>query len=134
MSVWTLGIIGIALLFVALYFLRGGADVEKWAHHAAHTGNLDLLLRHIETSNPHDTASTWNQAIDILWQNYHRDTAGRLVVEAAKRTDAPIVQYWIQRFREVEPEIAARHFSPEFLAEYFRPDVAAKCGRSCGCG
>lgn len=133
MSIWMIGAIGLVLAFIAVRYLRGGADVTSWTQHATHSGNLELLIEHIETSGP-DTATLWNQAIDSLWQAYQRDMAARLVVEGARRSDAPIIQYWLRRFQEVEPELAREHFSEGFLAEHYRPDVAAKCGKSCGCG
>lgn len=103
-----------------------------WSEHAAHTGNLNLLIEHIEsTSDGEGTA--WDQAIGKLWQDYHRETGAQLVVEGAQRCDAPVIQYWIQRFLEVEPLIAEHHFTEEFLDEFYRPEVAASCGR-CGCG
>lgn len=133
MSIWILGILAVVAALIVLRGLRTGGGVASWADHAAHSGDLQLLLRHIETSGP-DTANAWDQAITTLWQSYHRETAARLVVEAAKRSDAPVVQYWIKRFQEVEPEIASEQFSDEFLAAYYQPQVAAKCGRGCGCG
>ena len=132
MSIWIIGFIGVVAVLVVLRGFRTGGDVVNWSRHAAHSGDLHLLVRHIETSGS-DTANAWDQAITNLWQSYHRETGARLVVEAAKRTDAPVVQYWIRRFQEVEPEIAGEHFSEEFLTAYYRRDVAAKCGRSCGC-
>lgn len=103
-----------------------------WSEHAVHTGNLNLLIEHIESTSD-DEGTAWDQAIGKLWQDYHRETGAQLVVEGAQRSDAPVIQYWIKRFLEVEPLIAEHHFTEEFLDEFYRPDVAASCGR-CGCG
>jgi hypothetical protein len=130
-----IAVFGITIALVVGRFLRGGADVASWTEHAAHTGNVDLLVEHIEKGgDSRDAATEWDQAIGALWQSYNRETAAQLVIEGAKRSDAPVIQYWIRRFIEVEPEIAATHFTEGFLRDHFRPDVAASCGKSCGCG
>lgn len=129
-----IGIVGIVMVLAVLRLLRGGAQVMNWTEHAAHTGDLQLLIEKIESNTDGDEGTAWDQAIGALWEAFHRETATRLVVEAATRSDAPILQYWIKRVLEVEPELAEAHFSQEFLARHFRPEVAAKCGRSCGCG
>src|SRR5690606_21977740 len=98
---------------------------------AHRTGDIVPLVAVIAATNT-DQATLWHQSINSLWQSYARETAARLIVEAASRTDAPIVQYWVSRVLEVEPEIAEDHFPPEFLAELFRPEVAKSCG-PCGC-
>jgi hypothetical protein len=131
---WMIGIFGAALTLVVGRFVLGNASTTSWTEHAVATGDLDSLIEHIEASPSGEHPTKWDQAIKALWQSYNRETAARLVIESAKRCDAPIIQYWIRQVLEVEPELAARHFSEEFLAQHFRPDVAARCGKSCGCG
>jgi hypothetical protein len=101
---------------------------------ARESGELGTLIEAIETTPFAEQATQWDQAIGELWQSYARDEAARLVVEAAKRNDADVIQYWIKQVIEVEPEIASEHFDEEFMAEYFQPEVAAKCGRGGCCG
>ncbi len=133
MTTWIYIAFAAVAAIAVLRLFRRGADVAAVAAHAAASGDVTLLVEQIEASDA-DPATSWDQAIARLWEAYHRETAARLVVEGARRSQAPVLQYWIQRFLEVEPEIAEEHFTPEFLDRYYRPEVAAKCGRGCGCG
>lgn len=133
MSSWIYIAFAVVAAFAVVRLFRRGADVTSWADHAVASGDLRMLVEHIE-KNDADPGTSWDQAIGQLWQAYNRETAARLVVEGARRTEAPVLQYWIKRFQEVEPELADEHFSEEFLERYYRPEVASKCGRSCGCG
>ena len=95
-------------------------------------GNVGALVTVIEGAPEAKQATMWDQAIGTLWREYRREEAFELMKEGAMRSEAPIVQYWLQNAMEVEPEMAALSFDAEFLESYFRPSVAAKCGR-CGC-
>lgn len=134
MLLWMGIILTVAMLaFMAKSVMRT-SSVSAGTAHARKTGELDLLIEAIETTPYQEQATQWDQAIGELWQAYAREEAAKLVVEAAKRSDADIIQYWIRRVIEVEPEIASERFSEEFMEEYFRPEIASKCGRSSCCG
>ncbi len=96
------------------------------------TGEVGGLVAAIEASPAASRATLWDQAIGALWADYAREAATHLIMAGAQRSDADILQYWIQRVMEVEPEIAHEFFSDDFLTVYFRPQVAAGCGK-CGC-
>ncbi len=133
---WMLLVLGVAVGgFVAVSGARkvtvGGA-----LEIARQKGDIGPLVAVIEAMGEENQPTAWNQAIDGLWRTYHREAAAALIVQAALRTDAGVVQYWIQQTLQVEPEIAAEAFSEDFLATCFRPQVAASCGKCgpCGCG
>ena len=97
--------------------------------------DIEPLLAVLGGLSGEEQATRINQAVRHLWDGWERETATRLVREAAAICDAKIVHYWIQRVLEVEPELAALHFGPAFLEEQFRPDLARGCGAGgCGCG
>ena len=130
--------IGIILTVVMLALLAKSAmrasGVAAGTAHARKTGELESLIAAIETTPFSEQATQWDQAIGELWQSYSREEATRLVMQAAQRSDADIIQYWIRQVLEVEPELAAQHFTQEFIDEHFKPEVAAKCGRGSCCG
>ncbi|MBA2662654.1 MAG: hypothetical protein H0U74_10195 [Bradymonadaceae bacterium] len=133
---WWWIVIALATVAVAIRFVRpGGAATNSLARalvQARATGEVAGLVIAIESSPLATRATLWDQTIGSLWGEYAREAATQLILEAAQRSDAAIVQYWMRRVIEVEPELAEEHFSEEFLAEHFRPEIAAACGR-CGC-
>lgn len=130
--------LGLAVaVIIALWMARTASrstGIGSRIAHAAETGELHLLVEAIEQIPEGERPTHWDQAIGRLWQEYARDTATRLVKAAAERSEADIIQYWIQRVHEVEPELAEEHFDEEFMERYFRPEVARQCGRSSCCG
>lgn len=125
------------LLFVfgAVFFLLrrfGPYGLGKELDLAHRTGDIPALIASIEAAPEHVQPTLWDQAIGSLWNEYARETATRLIMEAAERSEAPIIQYWLKKVMEVEPEIAHEFFTEEFLTRHFRPDIAAQCGRK-GC-
>jgi hypothetical protein len=118
---------------VAAVGFRGSA-LSRALKHARKTGEVADLAEVIATSPDKGQATRWDHAINSLWQGYSREAATLLVVEAATRSDADIVQYWIGQILQVEPEFAGQHFSEDFLAEHFEPEVASRCGRKGCCG
>jgi hypothetical protein len=100
---------------------------------ARHQGDLVPLVEWVEAMSPARQANAWDQLLTELWRKYERELVARILMEAAPRCDARILQYWILQLMQTEPEIAQEVFTPEFLYEHFKPEVAASCGR-CGCG
>ena len=134
MLIWMAIFASLAVVaFVARSAFRT-SGVAAGVSFAQQTGRLDVLIDAIEARPEAEQATQWDQAIGALWRDYAREEAARLVVEAAQRCEADVVQYWIRQVAEVEPEIAQEQFSEEFLAEHFRPEVAARCGRTGCCG
>ncbi len=122
--------IGLVVLFRVLSPSRLKAAMNK----ARKTGEVAGIVAAVEEEPEKKHPNLWDQTIGTLWQEYHREAALALMVAAALRSEAPIVQYWLKRAMEVEPQLAEETFSQEFLADHFRPDVAARCGRTGCCG
>jgi hypothetical protein len=131
-NLWWLVFVIAAVVFVLRRF--GANGMGKELDRAHRTGELAGLVAVIAASPVHQQPTLWDQAIGSLWNEYARETATRLVMEAAARSDAAIVQFWINKVMEVEPEIAFTFFTEDFLASYFRPEIAAQCGRRGCCG
>ena len=106
--------------------------LERALARAKATGDLESLLAHVQAAPKHSQPDLWDQAITRLWQRYERDLAARVLVAAAPRSDAKIIQHWLRQVLEIEPEIAQARFDEAFLMAHFKPDVASQCGR-CGC-
>lgn len=125
------------ILFVfgaVFYLLRrfGPYGLGKELDLAHRTGEIPALVATIEGAPPKIQPTLWDQAIGSLWNEYARETAIRLVMAAAERCEGDIVQYWIKKVIDVEPELAQDYFTEDFLLRYFRPDIASRCGRR-GC-
>lgn len=95
-------------------------------------GDFGPLLTLVERAPKQTQPDLWDQAISQLWQRYERELVAKLLLEAAPRSDAKIIQHWLRQLLEIEPEIAKEHLSEAFLLAHFKPEVASKCGR-CGC-
>lgn len=98
----------------------------------AKQGDLSPLLALVDAAPKNAQPDLWDQAITQLWQRYERETVAKILVAAAPRSDAKIIQHWLRQLMEIEPEIAQEQLTADFLAAHFKPDVAAKCGK-CGC-
>ncbi|MEL6179418.1 MAG: hypothetical protein AAFS10_10715 [Myxococcota bacterium] len=125
--------LGVGVLVIG--FVAAGSRpgrLKRALQHARRTGELAPVVEAIERTPRPSQPNAWDQALSELWRAYERELAARLVMEAARRSDADIVQYWIRQVLEVEPEIAREVFTPSFVNEYFDPLVASRCGRG-GC-
>ena len=120
---------GLAVAFVVF----GNKKLDKALEKARTTGEVAGVVTVIEAAPEKKHANLWDQSISALWQEYHRETAIALMVAAARRSDAPVIQFWLKKAMEVEPELASEQLDEGFLEEYFRPAVAAKCGRVSCC-
>ena len=125
-------VIGVIVTAAIILSSKSKGGLARSLVKARATGEVGGLVAAIEASPEASRATLWDQAIGALWADYAREAATHLIMAGAQRSEADILQYWIQRVMEVEPELAHEHFSEDFLAEYFRPQVAAGCGR-CGC-
>ena len=132
LEIWwiIIGVVGLVILFRVLSPNRLQAAMKQ----ARKTGEVAGIVAAIEEAPEKKHPNLWDQTIGTLWQEYHREAALTLMMAAAIRSEAPIVQYWLKRALEVEPELAQEIFTEDFLSDYFRPDVAAKCGRVGCCG
>ena len=132
MSTTLIMCLGAAVLAIVVPMVRPNAKKRALAR-ARHTGELGPLIDWVEQRPLVAQADAWDQLMLGLWQRYERGLAAALIMAAAPRSDAKIVQYWIGQVISIEPEIAQEVFTQAFLAEHFRPEVAAACGK-CGCG
>jgi hypothetical protein len=134
MTTWIGIIITAAFLgFLAMNAARS-SSISAATAHAQKTGELTPLVAAIEATPEADQPTQWDHAIETLWGQYAREEAAELIIEAAHRSDADIVQYWIRHVHEVEPAIAEQYFTDEFMREHFDPETAARCVKGGCCG
>ncbi len=124
---------GVAVVGFAAFSLRK-SPIEQGIKTARDSGEVSQLVEAIVAKKARDEATEWDAAITKLWNTYHREAATKLVMAATEHSQADILQYWIQRIWEVEPEIAQAHYTKDFIDAHFKPEVAAKCGRKGCCG
>lgn len=133
-----LTIMGIAVLGVLVLGLvracAGGTSLASAVEQVEKTGDLKPVIAAVYAAPKYKESVKWDQAMELLWQNYARREAAELIMEAARRTDATVVQYWIRQVLEVEPAIAEEVFTQEFIDEHFEPEVAASCQKGGCCG
>lgn len=130
MEIWWTILLIAAVVVVLKWF--GSSELEKALKIARATGSVTAVIAAVETAPEGRHPTLWDQAIGTLWREYRREEAFEVMIAAAQRSEASIVQYWLKNAMEVEPEMAAEKFDEEFLMKYFKPSVAASCGR-CGC-
>ena len=131
-EIWwiALAVVGLVLAFRVL----GTGKLNSGLDQARQTGEVAGIVAAIEGAPEKKHPNLWDQAIGTLWEEYHREAALDLMIAGARRTDVPIIQFWLKRAMEVEPEMVDEHFTDEFLDKYFQPAVAARCGRVGCCG
>lgn len=127
---------GVVTAFAVVLFLlsRAGQDanLSSAIDQTRRTGAPEPIVEFV-ADQPEDRRPThWDNALKQLWDSYNRTEAARVVMAAARRSDASILQYWIQQVLDVEPRIAEEVFTESFLRAHYRPDVASRCGKS-GC-
>lgn len=124
--------IAIAAIVVALRMM-GTSNLSSALKEMKKTGEVKAVVAAVLATPEGKQPTMWDQAIGTLWRQYDRDEAMVVMMEAARRSDAPVIQFWLKNAMEVEPELANAHFTEEFLTKYFRADVAARCGRVSCC-
>ncbi len=125
-----LAAVGVVIVFKMVGTGKMAAALDR----ARDTGEVAGIIAAIEAAPEKRHPNLWDQAISRLWEEYHREAALDLMIAAARRSDAPVVQFWLKKAMEVEPEMAEEQFDDEFLQTYFKPAVAARCGRVGCCG
>lgn len=130
-QIWWL-LLAIAGMVIALRLL-GTGKLGSALKQARKTGEVAGVIAAIEGTSEKKHPNMWDQAIGNLWEEYHREEAMDLMIAGARRTDAPIIQFWIKKALEVEPKMAEQQFSEEFLNTYYKPRIANKCGRVSCC-
>lgn len=124
--------IGVLVVFFVGRMALDNSSVDSALAETKKTGDPMPVVEAITAVDEERRPTKWDYAINRLWQAYARETAAAVIVAAAERSEATILQYWIQQVLQVEPEIAETTFSEEFLETHYRPEVAARCGKS-GC-
>ena len=130
-AMWICCAVG-AIALVAVPMARPNAKKRALAR-ARETGDLSALIAWVEAKPLVAQADAWDQILLGLWQRYERELAMKVIMEAAPRSEAKIIQHWIAQALSIERELAEEVFTQEFLLQHFRPVVAAQCGK-CGCG
>lgn len=99
------------------------------------TGDIDPIGEAVSALPAGQQINGINTAITRLWEGWERETAIRMIHEVAEHIpDELILQTWLRKAMEVEPELAQHYFSEAFLLAYFKPDVARTCGTGGCCG
>lgn len=100
---------------------------------AMKTGSIDPIGEAVSALPAGQQVNAINSAITRLWEGWERETAIRMIREVTEHIpEELIVQFWLRRAMEVEPDLAAQYFSDTFLLAYYKPDVARRCGTG-GC-
>lgn len=132
---WEIWLIALAVVGLIVAFkMLGTGKMAAALDEARQSGEVAGIVAAIEDAPEKRHPNLWDQSISTLWEEYHREAAMDLMVAAARRSEAPIVQFWLKNAMEVEPQMAEERFSDEFLEQYFKPSVAAQCGRVGCCG
>lgn len=102
---------------------------------AMKTGAIDPIGDAVSAMAEGQQVNGINHAITRLWEGWERETAIRLIREVTDHIpEELIVQFWLRKSLEVEPDLAAKYFSDTFLLAYYKPDVARRCGTGGCCG
>lgn len=100
---------------------------------AMKTGDIDPIGEAVSSMSAGQQVNAINSAITRLWEGWERETAIKMVREVTEHIpDELIVQFWLRKTMEVEPDLAATYYSDTFLLAYYKPEVARRCG-SGGC-
>lgn len=117
------------IVALAVAWSRMHVSVLARCDTAARSGDAAPLLAALHSSRTPDKVTEYHQVIRRLWDGYHREVAVLVARDFAQaHREAPVAQFWLRRFLQEEPEIAATSLDEAFLAEVFNPGVAAKCG------
>lgn len=93
-------------------------------------GDVEPLVKEISALRASAQPDAFNSAIRRLWDDYQRERTIPLIRALAEaHAGTRIAQYWLERLRTVEPELAAT-LGEEFFAAHYQPEVAASCGSS----
>lgn len=99
------------------------------------SGDIDPIGEAVSALPAGQQINGINHALTRLWDGWERETAIRMIREVAEHIpDELILQFWLRKSMEVEPELAEHYFSEAFLLAYFKPDIARTCGSGGCCG
>lgn len=109
--------------------------LERAVQIAEKTGDLTAIEESLQGLTHERIVTSLHWAIKSLWDAYERETAVRLIKEVTETIpDEDIVQFWMRKSLEIEPELAREYMDQGFLLAYFKPQVAARCGTGGCCG
>lgn len=96
---------------------------------AMKTGDIDPIGDAVSAMPAGQQVSAINMGITRLWEGWERETAIRMIREVTEHIpDELIIQFWLRRSMEVEPELAEHYYTEAFLLAYYKPEVASSCG------
>lgn len=99
------------------------------------SGDIDPIGEAVSALPAGQQINGINHALTRLWEGWERETAIRMIRDVAEHIpDELILQFWMRKAMEVEPELAEHYFTETFLLAYFKPDVARTCGSGGCCG
>lgn len=130
-ELWWIALVAVAL--VVAYRVLGTGGLSAALKQTRKSGDISPIVAAVEAAPEKKHPNMWDQAIANLWQSYEREAALAVMMAAAARSEAPVVQFWLKNAMEVEPKMAEQFFTEEFLEQHFKPDVAASCGRVSCC-
>ncbi len=132
MEPWMMIFAVVAIGLVAIPVARPNAKKRALARARA-TGDVSALVAYVSSKHASDPATAWDQLLLGMWQRYERRLAAQVLLVAVPTCDAKILQHWVMKVLQIEPEIAQEVWDESFLMTHFRPEDAAACGK-CGCG
>lgn len=130
----TVAIVGVAVLALLGRIAFQSSQLDTALDEAQARRDPQPIVEAVEELSDDDAATNWDYALDQLWQAYDRELAAEVLVEAAERSDASILQYWMQQVLQVEPDVADDVFTEAFLQRHYDPKTADRCGKSGCCG
>lgn len=121
-------IVALVLVIAVTLLAKRGPSPHALARAAAASQDLSALLQAAATLRPDRRPAFLHAAVLTLWNGWQRPLAARLVREfASQHPDQRLVQYWLGRMLQIEPELAGQTFDEAFLAGVYRPEVAEGC-------
>ncbi len=123
--------IGSALVLIILVLLikKRGPSLPDLVDKAIKEEDISPLMVAIASLPMKKRPSFFQQAIEMLWNGWHRVLAAELIREfVTMHPDDRLGHYWIQKVLEVEPEAAEEVLDDDFIENFYRQDLAATCG------
>jgi len=128
MDTWVIvgaGAAAVGIAGLAAWMMRPPDALKAAVAAARESGEVAPIVEAIKARGLADKPNVWHQTLDTLWNDYERELAARLVVEAGVFHSNDMLQSWIQRVIEVEPEIAMETFTRAFVIEKLGLDEEA---------
>ncbi|MBK04640.1 MAG: hypothetical protein CL920_19825 [Deltaproteobacteria bacterium] len=126
-NVWLWGLA--AVIGIMMLQLLKGPSMNALLKDARKSDDVSDLMDAAKKLNPNRQFYFYQEAIQRLWESYHRELAAELIREFALAfPEEKITQYWMKQIIEIEGEIARETLGEHFIESYYDPSVANSCG------